>query len=131
MSQQFESPASSSGINWNDYNGALLIFEVKEVVHGITTSYGERDAVRADVYVVDSDHASNQPRDTLIFPAVLQSQLSSKVGKMVLGRLGQGQAKPGQSPPWLLEEARAGDNDKATEYLAKRTTSQLSGPDVI
>jgi hypothetical protein len=131
MSQQFESPASSSGIDWKTLNGCLLILEVSEVVHGITTSFGDRDAVRANISVVEGPSAGAEYQDTLVFPAVLQSQLSSKVGKMVLGRLTQGQAKPGQSPPWMLEEARAGDSDKATEFLARRTTSQLSGPELF
>jgi hypothetical protein len=128
---QFEDPASSSGIEWKTLNGALLVIEPQEVIHGITTSFGDRDAVRANVTVVEGNTAGAEYTDTLIFPAVLQSQLASKVGKKVLGRLTQGQAKPGQSPPWMLEAARAGDADKATEHLARRATSQFTDADVI
>ena len=57
------------------------------------------------------------PPDTLVFPKLLQSQLRSQIGKKVLGRLGQGSAKPGQSAPWLLNEASADDIAKAEAWV--------------
>jgi len=40
----------------------------------------------------------------------------------VLGRLGQGQGKPGQSAPWLLQEASADDIAKAEAWVRQNAT---------
>jgi len=46
--------------------------------------------------------------------------LKGRVGQKVLAHLGQGQAKPGQSAPWVLEDASgdAGAVAQAEAYLA-------------
>jgi len=129
---QFESPTTQGDpVEWSDINGALLILDVIEVTQEINTVHGPADAVRANVYVVEGTRAGAEYNDALIFPRMLKSQLRGKVGKKVLGRLTQGEAKRGQSPPWMLEAARAGDADKATEHLARRATSQFTDADVI
>jgi hypothetical protein len=50
------------------------------------------------------------------------------IGQKVLGRLGQGQGKPGQSAPWLLNEATAEDITKAEAWVPSRTPSRPSPP---
>ena len=120
---QFATPAASTGIEWASLNGRLLIVEPTEVVKGIATNFGTTDAVRATVTVVDGAEAGKKYTDTLIFPKVLQSQLSSRVGQKVLGRLGQGQAKPGQSPPWMLNPGSPEDEQKAQAFLSSTLTS--------
>lgn len=121
MSSAFAAPAApATGIQWADYLGALLIFSVKSVETGINTSFGETDAVRANVAVLDGDKAGEEHEEVLVFPKVLQSQLRSRVGQMVLGRLGQGVGKPGQSPPWMLDGATPQDEQAAAQWLASR-----------
>ena len=124
---QFASPATPSGIEWAALKGSLLVIEPVEVVKGIATSFGTTDAVRATVIVVDGPKAGETYEDTLVFPKVLQAQLSSRVGQKVLGRLGQGQAKPGQSAPWMLLPATPADEQTATKFLA----SQFTAADII
>jgi hypothetical protein len=53
-----------------------------------------------------------------VFPKVLASQLRSSVGGKVIGRLGQGIAKPGQSAPWTLNAATDADKETGRKYLA-------------
>jgi hypothetical protein len=103
-----------------DVNGSLLICEPTSVETGITTVHGPSDAVKATVHVVDGPLAGTTYTDTLIFPKVLQSQLGSKIGQKVLGRLGQGVAKPGQSAPWTLNPASPADHTAAEAFLAAR-----------
>jgi cytosine/adenosine deaminase-related metal-dependent hydrolase len=67
---------------------------------------------RCDIAVLDGDCKGDVYADTLIFPRVLIGQLRPNIGKKVLGRLGQGTAKPGQSAPWTL--LASSDDDKAT-----------------
>jgi hypothetical protein len=118
----FEQPATpSTGIEWGELSGALLIIEVREVVKDINTVHGPSDAVRADVYVVDGPHAGDEHLDALIFSRGLRGQLNERVGHKVLGRLGQGVAKPGQNPPWKLANSNDADKAAAEKYLASRT----------
>lgn len=107
-----------------DLKGSLLLFTVHEVVTGITTSFGITDAVRCDVAVLDGPQKAATYADTLVFPKWLQGQLRGSVGEMVIGRLGQGDAKAGQSPPWTL--AAVTDDEKATgeRYLQHVATLQ-------
>lgn len=123
----FASPGTpGSGIKLADHLGALLLVEVLGVETGIPTTFGDSDAVKANVHVIDGDGAGTDYDDTLIFPKVLQSQLKKSVGQKVLGRLGQGQAKPGQSAPWLLNEATAEDVTKAEAWVAQHSPSVTS-----
>lgn len=116
---EFSGPASAVGINWADLKGTLLLFTVKAVETDVQTSFGMANPVRADVVVLDGPDAGEAFDDTLVFPKALIGQLKSKVGGKVLGRLGQGAAKPGQSPPWLLSDATDEDKKVAREWLAK------------
>jgi hypothetical protein len=119
MSNPFASPApASGGIQWADVKGNLVLIEVLSVETGISTAFGATDAIRANVAVLDGPQQGEKYDDTLIFPKVLQGQLRSRVGQKVLGRVGQGNAKSGQSAPWLLEEAADADIKVGTDYLA-------------
>lgn len=118
----FKAPSTATGITWADLKGALLIVKPYSLTVGIPTAYGSADAVRADVIVVDGDLAGTVYLDTLIFPKVLISQVKQSYGESVLGRLGQGAKKPGQSPPWMLAEATEADIVAGVAYEA--TTSE-------
>jgi hypothetical protein len=123
----FANPAPSAGsIDWNDLNGRLLIFDVTGQEIGIKTSNGTKDPVRADLVVLDGDTAGEKFDDTLVFPTVLISQLKPRIGQKVLGRLGQGIAKPGQSAPWILQDATAEEIAVAEKWVAENTTPAVS-----
>ncbi len=121
-------PPSSGGDNLPlaDLLGALLRIEVSEALTDMQTSFGPANPIRANVAVLDGDKKAEEYEDALIFPRVLASQLRPNVGKVVLGRLGKGTAKPGQSAPWMLsapttdeiEVARKFDAYKATKVVA-------------
>jgi hypothetical protein len=119
MTDLFSAPATATGLDLKALLGALLLIHVHDIEQGINTSFGSTDAVRADVTALDGPQAGETFDDTLIFPRVLQSQLKSKIGERVLGRLGQGQAKPGQSAPWVLNAATQADADLATKWLTR------------
>jgi len=116
---EFAAPATASGIKWEDYKGRLLMFDVKAQEVGMTTAFGNADPIRADIVVLDGTDAGETISDTLIFPRVLISQLKPNVGRKVLGRLGQGTAKPGQSAPWTLADATDEDKAVARAYVQK------------
>lgn len=129
MTNPFATPAAASGLDLEALNGKLLLITPLKVEEGISTNFGLKDAVRADVVVLDGPDAGSENADTLIFPLVLIGQLRSRIGQKVLGRLGQGQAKPGQKPPWKLSEATPADQEIGMAWLNKTalTTPAASG----
>jgi len=128
MSNPFADPAPpSDGIDWSAHNGHLLLIDVGDT-ETVNTSFGEKDAVRADVVVLDGPDAGTRHGDTLVFPKLLVSQLKSRTGQKVLGRLGQGQAKVGQKPPWILAEATDADKQIGVAYLANGIATPAAAP---
>lgn len=119
MSMFAKPPAPSSGIQWADHKGALLLIEPISESIDVPTSYGVTDAVKANVDVLDGLGAGERYDETLIFPKLLCAQTRRAIGQRVLGRLGQGNAKPGQSAPWILEEATPSDERAAEAWLAR------------
>ncbi len=123
MSDPFAAPATATGIKWADVNGSLVLVEVLSIETGIQTTFGEADAVRANIAVLDGDLKGEDYPDCLVFPKALQGQLRSRVGEKVLGRVTQGQAKPGQSAPWLLAVATEEDRKVGMAYLAGQVST--------
>lgn len=128
MSEFTQAPPPSGGIQWADIKGSLLVIEPLSLETGIQTTYGSTDAVRANVYVLTGPAESDDHPDTLVFPKVLAGQLKNQIGRKVVGRLGQGQAKASQSPPWVLEEASPDDLQKAQAWLDARKPGLTSAP---
>lgn len=124
-SDPFDGPGSASGIQWADYEGRLLLITPHEYLPEVSTSLGVKSAVRADVVVLDGPGAPEEIPDTLIFPRVLQGQVKGNAGtgRMNLGRLGKGVAKPGQSAPWQLGQPTDTDKDLARQYLASKNVA--------
>lgn len=123
----FAAPAApSSGIKWADYLNRLLVIEPLAFETGISTNFGDADAVRANVHVIDGTPEDFE--DTLIFPKVLASQLKPRIGTKVIGRLSQGQAKPGQSAPWQLADASPEDIQAGVQWLSTRNSNQFAAP---
>jgi hypothetical protein len=114
----FNDPTSSDLLPLDELIGALLLFVVYEETDPINTVHGPQTAVRADVVVLDGEKEGEQFDDSLIFPRVLKAQLRrSAGGMMVVGRLGQGNKKPGQNPPWTLAAATDADKAVATKWV--------------
>jgi hypothetical protein len=128
MSNPFKKPASATGIQWAEHKGRLLLVEPHAFETGIMTTLGEKDAVRADVTIIDAPDGPQEYRDTLIFPRALIGQTRSLIGERVLGRLGQGAAKPGQNAPWRIEDPTDADIGLGVSYLDSRQATTVTGP---
>lgn len=123
MTDMFDAPGSASGVKWEELNGRLLLVQPLAEEKDIPTAFGSASAVRANVTVLDGPTAGEEFADTLIFPKVLQSQVKGNcgTGRFNLGRLGKGNAKPGQSAPWMLGDPTDSDKDAARAHLAAKT----------
>lgn len=127
----FSAPsAPSGGITWGDHEGALVLIEPIAFENGIQTTFGTADAVRANIHVLDGTGAPESYPDALIFPKILVSQTKGQIGAKVLGRLGRGVAKAGQSAPHILNEATAEDIAKAEAWVAQNApaVTQAAAP---
>jgi hypothetical protein len=127
---QIDDPAQpSGGVDWGALQNRLLLFDVIDIEKEISTVHGVKDAVRADLVVLDGPDAGKEYLNTLVFPGVLISQLKSKVNKKVLGRLGTGEKKAGQNAPWKLITATDQDKQLGQRYLASRAAKSMEPPD--
>lgn len=119
MTDLFDAPATGAKIT--TFDGSLLLITPTAVQEGIATAFGPADATVVDLVVLDGPHAGEQHSGVLVFQKALQGQLRPKVGtgRMVLGRLGRGTAKPGQSAPWILGDPTEQDKQAARAYLAR------------
>lgn len=118
-------PTSGDKIDLKAVNGCLLYITVKGVLRDIATDFGTTDAVQCDIGILDGTQKGEALVDCLIFPKVLQSQLTPSVGAadpVVVGRLGQGLAKPGKSAPWVLNAPTEADMATAAKYEAYAAT---------
>jgi len=114
----FTAPVSNTeGVKVADLNGHLLIVTPVEYKTGINTVNGVAEAI--EVSVVDLD--TNEEHHSLLwFNVALRNALKPLIGNKVLGRIGQGAAKPGKNAPWILVDA-TGDATavaKANAYIA-------------
>lgn len=123
----FDAPAAATGFDYNEHLGRLLVIEPHSIEEKVATTLGEKDAIRADIFVLDGDNPGDY-EDVLVFPRVLQGQLRTRLGRKVLGRLEQGVAKPGQNPPWRIAEATEADQAAGGAWLRAREAKTFSAP---
>lgn len=97
--------------------GALAIIAVNEYLPNFVTSMGPGQAVRAEVVVIDGPGEGARYPDALFFGKKIVPQMKAQVGSVVLGRIGQGQARPGQSPPYVLQKATQEDGKTANDWV--------------
>lgn len=121
MTDPFSSPAAGGKFSAADHNGKLLLIKPTSYETGIVTTFGAKDAVKANIVIIDETNptGSEEIDDALLFGGVLIGQTKSFVNKgLVLGRLGQGTKKPGQQAPWVLADPTDAEKDAARKYLA-------------
>lgn len=106
-----DAPGEGDRFDNEEHLGAALLIEVLEAVTGFKTENGDADVIRANVHVLtktDGKKALAEPiamKDTLIWGQVVFSSLKGKVGKYVVGVMGQGEKKPGKNAPWQIKPA--------------------------
>lgn len=121
----FNDPSSGGDfLPLDDLNGALLLFDVREQLGEINTSFGPATPIRTDVFVLDGPLKASEYIDALVFPRKLQMQLRGSIGGKVIGRLGHGAPKPGQSPPWELTVATPAEKQIGERFLAYAATQR-------
>jgi hypothetical protein len=114
----FQQPSKGDQVDMNDLIGSLALFWVREVREGITTPYGDKEAVACDIHVLDGPKGGEKFENALVFQGALIGSLRNAAGgEPVLARVGQGVSKPGQKPPFVLQPFTDADAAVATNYI--------------
>src|SRR5262245_15509265 len=117
----FSPPADSAGFVKDDHEQHLLAFVAPRLEPNVSTSFGESDAAHVDTLVCFD--CPIVLTDLLIFGAALVPRLTGVPDvEIVLGRLVKGNAKPGRSAPWLLDEAMPEDETRALAFFETHAT---------
>jgi hypothetical protein len=113
----FSDPTQGDQCKPAEILGHLLIVRPTELRVGVpTANYGPKDAMQVDV--ADLDDNGKVYRESLWFNGVLIGSLRSHIGELVLARMTQGQAKPGQNPPYVLQAVADGaDKQRAQQWV--------------
>jgi hypothetical protein len=124
----FDAPITGGSIKPADVEGHLLVVEPLEYVTGMTTAFGESDAIRVTVHDIT---ASETHENVLWFPKALVGSLKLSVGKRILAVMGKGTAKAGQSAPWILIDASSSTEavQAATVYLTGQVQATITAPE--
>lgn len=99
---QFSAPAAGSVLKPAEIEGHLLVVEPNEYIESMSTQMGTSDAVRCTVHDITT---KTTHEEVLWFSTVLVGSLRSRIGAKVLGMMTKGIAKPGQTAPWILQDA--------------------------
>jgi hypothetical protein len=126
----FTSPSAGGGtvLKPADIEGHLLVVEPMEYITNMTTSMGESDAVSVTVHDINTEETHE---NVLWFSRYLVHSLKDRVGQRVLGVMGKGEAKPGQTAPWKLIDAHLEPKavEAATKYLTGQVATELTTPE--
>lgn len=116
---RFQQPsAGGDAFKPAEHIGRLVLIWAKDYRENIATSFGAADAICADVHVIDSPNGPEVFKNALLFQRALIASLRDAIGgDPVLGRIGQGTAKPGQSAPYILTPFTDADAQAATAYV--------------
>lgn len=128
----FDAPTSggSDSVRPSDLEGHVLVVEPIEYRPSVSTAFGDKDAIQVTVHDISEKTSYD---DVLFFGSALIATLKRDIGKKVLAKMGKGEAKPGQSAPWILIDLTT--NEKAvaaaTTYMNTRTAASLSSPEAV
>ncbi|CAM3430802.1 hypothetical protein [Stackebrandtia soli] len=100
----FSAPTAGGGIAPRDLVGHLIIAAPHSHETGIETAYGTKDALSLDVADIDTNEVHT---GLLWFNGRIVGALKRSLGSLVLGRIVEGVAKPGQAAPFELVDATA------------------------
>lgn len=106
MTYQFNDPAPAGGdsLPLKDIAGHYVIVKPLEFVPAVPTVHGPTDAIRVNVADLST---GTHHLNVLWFGRAVVPSLRQSIGApgFILGQVAQGEAKPGQDPPWILVSA--------------------------
>lgn len=119
----FSQPDAGEQIKLKEFSGRLVVVTVRAHETGIVTRFtktGETDElVKVTMIEVDGPQPGTV-HEGAVFGSIVY-RLSSEAGRdPVVGRIGQGQAQNGNSPPWQLQPFNEADMAQVNAMFAAR-----------
>ncbi|WP_159944060.1 MULTISPECIES: hypothetical protein [unclassified Nocardiopsis] len=121
MTEPFTQPPEPPRVRAADLRGRLLLIWPAAIETARPTVHGPTDAVRCRIAELDGPTPGTVHDDVLLFGTLVVGQLRTALAEgqsTVLARMGQGEARPGQSPPWKLEPYTDADRQTALTFLS-------------
>lgn len=125
MSDNWDDPDAGGYFNPKDNLGALVLVNVRAYRTDYDDPFAKkekgepdpvRDGVEVDVQVIEGENAGVGFLTSTLHQGQLVKALKNK--KVVLGVIGEGQAKGGFKPPFLLLKATDEQKERASAFLA-------------
>jgi hypothetical protein len=111
MSDSWDTPDTPDFFTIKEHVGDLVIIAPAKFTPSFPTANGERDAIHAEIGIVEGNLEGTRWNEALLFGSKLVPQLRNKIGSVVLGRIQLGEKQAGKNAPYIL--AKATDADKA------------------
>lgn len=122
----FDLPGSTTNIKWEDHRGQLVLIWPK-IVKPHTFRNGDTGEI-TEARVVVLDPPGGTPVEYAqvgISSKLLQAAIRHTLGtgRPNLGRISQGQATHGNSPPWILTDPNEADKQLAVRFLQNQSVA--------
>jgi hypothetical protein len=118
-------PSGNGGFRLNENKGVLAIFTPGAAAVSIQTTMGLSDAWPFTALIVEvppgNTNKPGQIVEGVTFNALAKVQLerASKANQAIVGVIDQGEAMPGKSAPWVINEASPTELKLAQEMWTK------------
>ena len=113
--------------NARDHMGRLVAF-VQPTREDVSTKFGDDEATRVRyVVILDGDDAGKTLDGSLIFGNLGLNAWANGDHAIVLGRINQSEAKPGQNPAYILDPADDAEKDTAKAWFDAYATLNAAG----
>lgn len=125
----FGDPDGSHGDNFkaSEHLGQLVAF-VQPARKEIETRYGDQEAtVCSAIVAFDADGEGLVYDDATVFGNVSRDAYAGGKQKIVLGVIKQGEPKPGQNPPFILDPANESQKDDAAKWFNTNASVNSQG----
>ena len=126
MTSRFSNPGSATttaGFTVKDNDGSLIIAQAPIGRETVTTQHGEAEvAIVSKLHNVDTGEVFD---DAWFFGKVMVPQLTTGADGDILGRIGKGEAQPGKSAPWTLEDPTDDDVLQAEAYMDALNSAEV------
>ena len=117
--------------NARDYMGGLIAF-VQPSRETVTTRFGTDETTRCRYAVIlDGADAGKVMDNPLVFGNLGENAWGGGDSAIVLGRINQAQAKPGQNPAYILDPATEEEKATAKAWFDTYATMNAAGHVVI
>lgn len=113
----WDQPAESDFFKIAEHLGDLVLVAVNGYDPAFPTSMGPGPCIRAEIAIVEGTNAGARYPDALLFNKKIVPQLRTSLGSVILARIGQGTARPGQSAPYELNSFTKDDAQKANDWV--------------